>query len=102
MEAVHVRRHSSTCLRGWKKTNISQCGNVQRTKRDGGEAEEEAAEGPSNDELKKEVEGILDSAGADFSMKDLLAKLRASLLILPSLPPLCLKASPVLGSQTGR
>ena len=49
-----------------------------------GEAEEEATEGPSNEELKKEVEGILDSAGADFSMKDLLAKLRAFLFLLPT------------------
>lgn len=62
---------------------------LQRTKKNDGEAakaEEGAAEGPSDEELKKEVEGILDSAGENFSMKDLLAKLRASLLALPVWP----------------
>ncbi|CAL5223040.1 g5495 [Coccomyxa viridis] len=51
----------------------------KRTKKNDGEAakaEEGAAEGPSDEELKKEVEGILDSAGENFSMKDLLAKLQ--------------------------
>lgn len=61
---------------------------VQRTKKNDGEAgkaEEAAAEGPSDEELKAEVEGILESAGEDFSMKDLLAKLRAFLLVLPAM-----------------
>ena len=68
---------------------------VQRTKKNDGEAgkaEEAAAEGPSDEELKKEVEGILESAGDDFSMKDLLSKLRASLLLLPAWPAACLTA----------
>ena len=39
------------------------------------------------------MEGILESAGADFSMKDLLAKLRTSLLVLPACPLACLSAS---------
>lgn len=63
---------------------------VQRTRKNDEEAvkpEEAAAEGPSNEELKREVEGILDSAGAEFSMKDLLAKLRKSLIMLPACPP---------------
>ena len=69
---------------------------LQRTKKNDGEAgkaEEAAAEGPSDEELKREMEGILESAGADFSMKDLLAKLRTSLLTLPACPLACLTGS---------
>ena len=52
---------------------------MQRTKKNEEAAEAEGpAEGPSDEELKKEVESILDCAGDDFSMKDLLAKLRES------------------------
>ena len=53
---------------------------MQRSKKNEEAAKaEEPAEGPSDGELLKEVESILDSAGDDFSMKDLLAKLRESL-----------------------
>lgn len=62
---------------------------MQRTKKNEEAAEAEGpAEGPSDEELKKEVESILDCAGDDFSMKDLLAKLRASHTLQPHTTPL--------------
>ena len=39
------------------------------------EEEEEAAEAPSDKDLKEETVKILEDAGEDFSLKDLLAKL---------------------------
>ncbi len=53
---------------------------LQRMKKNAGEATDvqEPTEGPSDAELTKEMETILDSAGDDFSMKDLLSKLRKS------------------------
>lgn len=57
-----------------------QC-DLQRTKKNAEEPEneeeeeEEAAEAPSDKDLKEETVKILEDAGEDFSLKDLLAKL---------------------------
>ena len=71
-----------TCLCIGHSANRFSClrRKLQRMKKNAEEAKDvqESTEGPSDAELTKEMEAILDSAGDDFSMKDLLSKLRKS------------------------